>query len=286
MEVGNRADLLKKKYPAKLLLFGEHLVLNGASSLAIPFHRYSAYWTKGKSSESLDDFYIYLSSLPFVNQGKLKILKSSGYYLESNIPRGYGLGSSGALCAAVYEFTVDHNSKKLPSVVIRELSIIEDYFHGKSSGLDAYVILMNRPIILKGGIPKHIDIDIRAMPLNLYLIDSGQSRNSKDLISKFVKEESHEEEKKELVRVSDKLIKDISNGNYHNLLSLVRLISQYQYDLLNYTIVGSIKPLWEEGLESNTFSIKLCGAGGGGFYLGFGNQDCFNQLDMEKILVN
>jgi mevalonate kinase len=30
------------------------------------------------------------------------------------------------------------------------------------------------------------------------------------------------------------------------------------------------RPLWQKGLETGDFSLKLCGSGGGGFILGFG----------------
>ena len=34
-------------------------------------------------------------------------------------------------------------------------------------------------------------------------------------------------------------------------------------------IPSDFHPLWKKGLETNTYYLKLCGSGGGGYMLGF-----------------
>ena len=34
-------------------------------------------------------------------------------------------------------------------------------------------------------------------------------------------------------------------------------------------IPHSMKELWQQGIETNAYYLKLCGSGGGGFVLGF-----------------
>ena len=34
-------------------------------------------------------------------------------------------------------------------------------------------------------------------------------------------------------------------------------------------IPDNFKKLWKEGIDSNSYYLKLCGSGGGGFILGF-----------------
>ncbi len=41
-------------------------------------------------------------------------------------------------------------------------------------------------------------------------------------------------------------------------------------------IPNSFHKLWQEGLESNNYYLKLCGSGGGGYILGF-------TQDYEKV---
>ena len=66
-----------------------------------------------------------------------------GLYFESSIPQSYGIGSSGALCAAIYaRYTTEliPPSGSITQKDIKELrhifSGIESFFHGKSSGID------------------------------------------------------------------------------------------------------------------------------------------------------
>jgi mevalonate kinase len=44
-------------------------------------------------------------------------------------------------------------------------------------------------------------------------------------------------------------------------------------------IPDSIRPVWEQGLKSGAYTLKLCGAGGGGFLLGIAQ----NTATLEKL---
>ena len=54
------------------------------------------------------------------------------------------------------------------------------------------------------------------------------------------------------------------NKTYHGFKS----ISTFQYQNMQEMIPKLFQQLWRDGLESDDFSLKLCGAGGGGFILG------------------
>ena len=63
-------------------------------------------------------------------------------YFDSSIPQGYGVGSSGALVAAIYDqyalnkITVLENLTKDKLVQLKQSLQQWNLFHGKSSGLD------------------------------------------------------------------------------------------------------------------------------------------------------
>ena len=66
-----------------------------------------------------------------------------GLYFDSSIPQGYGVGSSGALVAAIYDkyasdkITVLENLTRDKLLKLKSIfSMMESFFHGKSSGLD------------------------------------------------------------------------------------------------------------------------------------------------------
>jgi len=47
----------------------------------------------------------------------------------------------------------------------------------------------------------------------------------------------------------------------------MRELSRVQYLYFDKMIPKSIKEIWLEGLENRKYFLKLCGAGGGGFFI-------------------
>ena len=80
---------------------------------------------------------------------------NSGLYFDSSIPQGFGVGSSGALVAAIYDRYCEDKISKNPkhSTDIKALkkifSWMESYFHGKSSGIDPTICYMGLPLLIK-----------------------------------------------------------------------------------------------------------------------------------------
>ena len=96
-------------------------------------------------------------ALPKLDIARLIRDIEQGLYFRSSIPKGYGLGSSGALCAAIYdEYGEDKNkiirktgSEELLDVK-KALASMESWFHGTSSGIDPLCIYFNKPLIIEG----------------------------------------------------------------------------------------------------------------------------------------
>lgn len=286
MAVGADKTILNRSYPSKVLLFGEHLVLDGASCLAIPFPKYKGHWVKGIGKESLDLLISHVADLPFIDRELLQGVYKNKYFLKSDIPRGYGLGSSGALCAAIYELVCPHYHSKSNETVLKELASIENFFHGQSSGLDAYVSLVNCPIKYADKKIEQIDIDLSDWQKELYLLDSGISRSSKNLINKFVNDFESSKNKKRLIAANDQLIAELSSQNHQNIENHLQIISEIQFEILDYMIVDSVKSIWAQSLETSDYYIKLCGAGGGGYYLVYGEPSVIESLNADVIPLN
>ena len=103
---------------SKILLFGEYGIIKDSKGLSIPYNFYNGALkideipdaSTHKSNQSLKRFSAYLenlqkedSSLVSFDIEKLKSAIKAGLYFDSSIPQGYGVGSSGALVAAIYD---------------------------------------------------------------------------------------------------------------------------------------------------------------------------------------
>lgn len=267
-----------KSFPSKILLFGEYIVLHGASALAIPYPKYAM----NKSEE------VYKNNREFYRKLERYILEKEifqnrvsskfnedinlGLHYDSNIPVGYGLGSSGALVAAIY----DEYFKNKPTdfkEIQNELSEIESYFHEKSSGIDPLTSYLQQLILSQNNTIQILDtIKIE----NFELVDSGKRRNAKEAVKHFNQlnvDKKFVNKLTELKLISEEIIQLLIFGKNFN--SELKKYSIIQLDIFSDFIPTHIQEEWTDGLNSDEYYMKLCGAGMGGMYLKFENQ--FNQ---------
>ena len=152
---------ISNKFNSKVLLFGEYGIIKGSKGLAIPFKPFGGELVFGNSSKkkSLVDFFTYLKRSPILKK-ELDLVRlesdiNAGLDFTSNIPQGFGLGSSGALCAAIFsEYSViyrrnqEFDSNTL-SYIQEIMSIMESCFHGTSSGIDPLISYLDRPLMIE-----------------------------------------------------------------------------------------------------------------------------------------
>ncbi len=74
---------------------------------------------------------------------------------------------------------------------------------------------------------------------------------------------------KSLIPANDIAIDSFLNRKYAALMRSVKLISQLHYDTLPEFTPPKFKEIWKQGLKNNEYHLKICGAGGGGFIIGF-----------------
>lgn len=271
---------LSKSFTAKVLLFGEYTIINGGSALALPFAKYSGSWKKSESPTTLQDFYSFLLSMEGVDPKKVNQAQSENWIFDSDIPLGYGLGSSGALTAAAYEHFFK-DKEESHELLQQKLASIESFFHGKSSGLDPLASYLNKPIHIQN---KEVKVlDQLTIPSQLFLYDSLKGRVSKPLIQHYKMlldaDPEFQGAMKNLSLLNDRIIDKIIAGE--DLRASFKELSQLQYDSFDKMIPSAIKKLWQQGLESDSYYFKLSGAGGGGFFLVYGNGE---GIEKERIV--
>jgi mevalonate kinase len=284
---------------SKLLLFGEYSILAGASAITLPLHDYSARLvlpdsvdgTDIESNEVLKKYIHYLEEnddlKEHIDIERLHSLIDEGLYLQSNIPQGYGLGSSASLCVAIYK---SFGLTKLDHLLeLKELyALMESYFHGKSSGLDPLTIHANRILYANSAqvecLPENYDLFEEGM--YVYLLNSNIRRNAAQLITTFRNLLDEEEYKTEFslkyLPLLEKVVADIKVKSQVLWADLLEF-SKMQFIFFQKMIPGSIYRVWEQSLSTGEICFKLLGAGGGGFFLVF-SREKLNRLEEFNLI--
>ncbi len=211
--------------------------------------------------------------------------------IEANIPIGYGLGSSGALTAAIYDIAKTSEGKgdmSNLSELQHKLGLMESFFHGKSSGFDPLISYLRSPILRKDDELHVLDAKAVKLPLHCYLLDSGAARSGKDMIAKFLENyETNKIQIDQLSTLNSKVIDMlISTSSLSDFYINIKTISALQHKAMPYMIIDDLKHYWQEGLKSDDYYLKICGAGGGGYYLVFSMKELstIGSYKLQKVV--
>jgi mevalonate kinase len=264
-----------RSFPGKILLFGEYTVLQGSAALAFPYEKYFGKWSESSVVDARllnwADQLAEIIGLPAkVEAFKLDI--KEGLVFDSSIKGGYGLGSSGALTAGFFHrYGVDIDS--LDTETLRNwMAAAEAVFHGRSSGIDPLVSYMGAPILFQTKKGATL-IEWETPNIDAFLLDSGATRETQALVSVF--RQKMEEDRlfframEELAVAQDNAIQYLIQGEIDNFWTSVRLISEYQWEHLRWLIPISLHDVFKSGIDNPDYVVKLCGAGGGGYFLSF-----------------
>jgi mevalonate kinase len=286
----------------KILLFGEYGVIFNSRALTIPYTHFKgelSFMSKYKytdtewAEESNTSLQAYVKHLIELQQtegtGCLLDLDQfqrdldKGMYFESSIPQGYGLGSSGALVAAIYakyaeeKIKSDRRLSNKSVLRLKEIfSKMEAYFHGTSSGLDPLNCYIQYPLLIKD----KSEIITVAIPRNkfdkngaIFLINSGKPGKTAPLVRKFLSDYEQADYKRmideEFIPTNNQCIDSLLAGQGTSFFSSLSHLSQLQFEYFQSMIPESVHPIWEHGNKTGDYQLKLCGSGGGGFMLGF-----------------
>jgi len=158
----------------------------------------------------------------------------------------------------------------------KTFAAMEDYFHGKSSGLDPLNSYLSVPILIHSkdqleatGIPEKNPEGKGA----IFLIDTGQTGETGPMVQIFMEKLKNEGFRKvlkdEFIRYTNQCVQDFVKGNFTDLITHVKQLSGTVYRHFQPMIPVQVRDVWKKGMETGDYYLKLCGSGGGGFILGF-----------------
>ena len=279
---------------AKILLFGEYGIIEDSQGLTLPYSFYKGTLKfsdnqsdfEKKSNESLQKYSDYLTNLELSKDFKIDVEAfkkdiEKGLFFDSNIPQGYGVGSSGALVAAIFEkySFKKYNPSTISKTQLKDLKKVfgelESYFHGKSSGIDPLICYMNLPILIenresvdKVSIPKE-----EAGKGAIFLIDSGSIGETGPMVQIFFEKLKNEGFRKtlkeEFIKYNNACIDTFLNKEMTPFFKNLKNLSKWAYVHFKPMIPNNLYNAWKKGLDTNAYYLKLCGSGGGGYILGF-----------------
>ena len=264
----------------------------GSEALLTPYYSAFGEWSSVinrpsaqafESNESIRNFYNYLNDndgFRILDLRRFEMEINAGLFFDSNIPLGYGVGSSGALVAAIfdrYKLTEINDIPKLKSFLAK----MESFFHGSSSGMDPLQCYLGKPFILSqqttdnGQRMTILEDDFMSDDIHIFLIDTKIKSPTAPLVERFkeLRKDATYLDKfdNEYVPLISKCIKSLIDKNNDDFYKYLSQVSKLQIELLSHTIPEETRDYFLTDINKDGFQVKLCGAGGGGFLLGFSN---------------
>lgn len=264
--------------PGKIIISGEHFVVHGSNALAATIDKTVKVYSETSDKNSIlsrIDNRVYNTkmnpnnpvsvvrdeTLEYLNQkGKIKIT------IESNIPRGSGLGSSSAVSVATAASIASLFGKKLDNKTLYEIALKgEKIIHGTPSGIDVAASVYGGLILFnKNTVPTTIDL---LNKLKIIVSISGKTRKTSKMINRFTTmNDTLPYNFQSLVNSSSILTKEAINCLItQDFQKLGAIINFYNSILSNFGLSTQItNRMIETCLEHGAYGAKITGAGGGG----------------------
>ena len=275
---------MKDRYYSKVILFGEYSMIFDATALMIPLKRFSAQWRfashlsaqgAAASNASLQRFSDYLSTLDetkdIIDLQRFNHDLHYNLFLDSNVPSGYGLGSSGTLVAAVY----DAYAKQKTDDYLQLKTLfgkMESFFHGSSSGIDPLQCYLGKPFKITPEGVQLLSDDFLKKDIHICLIDTKIKSNTKPLVDHFKQQRKNPDFlsrfQTEYLPAVRSCINTMIAGDKDLFFNSLKQLTQGQLQFLRPMITDNTMDLFTADYDFH-FGVKISGSGGGGYVLGF-----------------
>lgn len=282
---------MRERYYSKVILFGEYSMIFDSTALMVPLKQFSAQWRfashlsaqgSAASNASLQRFSDYLSATEnlkdIIDLQRLNHDLNYGLFLDSNVPSGYGLGSSGTLVAAVYDAYAKENTDDY--LQLKEIfGKMESYFHGSSSGIDPLQCYLGKPFKITPEGMQLLSDDFLKKDIHICLIDTKIKSNTKPLVNHFKQQREDDgflnRFQTEYLPCVKTCIDTMVSGDEELFFNSLKQLTKGQLEFLRPMITDNTLDLFTVDYDFH-FDVKISGSGGGGYVLGFTD-------DTEKV---
>ncbi len=284
---------------AKCIIAGEHSVLRGSPAIVFPVKQknivlsycYDAnplrveFFGEFESPMLLVFWGLIDEALQKLNRPRSEI---TGFIeVQNNIPLGSGLGFSAAFCVVITKLFIHLGWVSEDNLCVFATSL-EDYFHGKSSGLDVVGSISPSGTFFLNKENYH-NLDIRNMP-RIYLMHTGIISTTAKCVQKV--NGLHKTHESRALLIDKKMescvftIKDYLERESCSFSNLVDAIKTAQdcfcsWGLLPDEAKSRIDFMYDSGAEA----VKLTGAGGGGYLLGVWRDNPHPKIIDQLIII-
>ena len=275
---------MRDRYYSKVILFGEYSMIFDATALMIPLKRFSAQWQFPQSrnlaaslpsNQSLKRFRDYVADNE--NLSHIIDLQSftkdldDGLFLASNVPSGYGLGSSGTLVAAVYDrYAMQKTDDYLHLKTL--FSLMESHFHGSSSGIDPLQCYLGQPFKITPIGVELLSDEFLNNDIHICLIDTKIKSNTKPLVNHFKAQRENPDFlnrfQMEYLPCVKTCIETMISSETEPFFNSLKQLTKAQLLFLRPMITDNTSDLFTTEYDFH-FGVKISGSGGGGYVLGF-----------------
>ena len=284
---------------AKYILSGEHSVLRGYPAIVFPIpQKYiELSYSYGSTNLKVDFtgeferpvvlvFWGLLSEAMQKVQRKKEDLKGN-ISIYNNIPLGMGMGFSAALCVVITKLFIALEWLGRDELFAFATSL-EDYFHGKSSGLDILGSLSTTGMYFNDK-KSYCSIDMLWQP-HLYLMYSGKVSVTAKCVKQVADIYARDQKQGKIIDI--KMAKSVEDAK-HSLIKDGVGFSQLAAAINNanecFKSWGLVPPEVESKvnfmLRHGAVAVKPTGAGDGGFLLGLWESEPSAEISARLIKV-
>jgi len=255
--------------PGKIILFGEHAVVYGRHAVVsavnlrcrVEVRESNSFRIKSVLGESNLDF----DRHPYVVQAvrrfmEVKKIPGAEIEIESEIPIGSGLGSSGAvIVATLAALNAEFEGGMDKENIFRMAKQVEIDVQGRASGIDPFISTFGGSWLF----PERKKV---LMPFKFFVINFG-SRSTAEMVKKVAKlRERHPEVMEKIFDSIDAVSLEASEITSEDRLEELIAINQSLLRAIGVSNPEIDKTIAE--LERKGLKAKITGAGGGGCIFG------------------